>query len=294
MASTISTAHEFKRQDTFRVDTRDVVVDRERIGRVASATPAEVRDMADSIAVFGQLAPVEVVKNSAGTMSLVSGFTRFDAVELLNANTTNLDRVLLWCVVRSNTTQNAEDSLCHNIAENVHRKGTTGLDDAENQKKLRDLGWDNPKIARLYRCTPGRVSQLSRLLGLIPAIRQMVIDKRLTCSAAEELGTLPEEEQLAWFEEFTSTGEVRAESADVKEMVSKAKQEAGESGRSMTLAAVRKWLASVVQSDDAPELFKDFCVSFQQFTSGEADESHVWHAVDAMLNVEPPKKRKAG
>ncbi len=282
--------------ETYRVDVRDVVVDRDKIGRVSSATHEEVQEMADSISVFGQLAPVEVVRNPLGTMSLVSGFTRFDAVSKLNEHTTDLNRVLLWVSVRSSTVQNQTDCLERNIAENTHRKPTTGLDDAENQEKLRKLGWSNEKIARLYRCTAGRVSQVSRLLSLIPQIRAMVIKKTLTCSAAEELGTLSPEEQLAWFESFNSTGEVdrKAVTADVKEKVSKAKQEAGESGRSMTIAALRKWLASVVESEDAPDLVKDFCETFSQFTSGTSDEQHVWHCFDAMLEFEQPKRRRAG
>ncbi len=293
----ISTMHgEAKLHETYRVDIRDVTVDRTKLGRASAATAEEVQDMADSIAVFGQIAPVEVVKNSAGTMSLVAGFTRFDAVERLNEHTNDTNRVLLWVSVRSSTVQNPEDCLARNIAENVHRKGTSGLDDAENQDKLRKLGWANEKIAKLYRCTAGRVSQVSRLLELIPSIRAMVIAKRLTCSAAEELATLSADEQAAWFESFNSTGEVdkKAVTAEVKEKVTRAKQEAGESGRSMTMAALRKWLASVVEADDSPDLFKDFCVSFQQFTSGEADEAHVWCCVDAMLGTERPQRRKAG
>lgn len=296
MAVNISATKPFTRQDTLRVNICDVVVDWDKLGRVSPPTEEEIQQMADSIDVFKQKQPVEVVINSAGTMSLVSGFTRYCAVKKLNEKTTDLNPVLLWVVVKTSKVQNAEDSLLSNIVENAHRKPTMGLDDAENQQKLRVLGWSNERIAALYRCTPGRVSQVSRLLGLVPSIRHMVLTKRLTCSAAEELGTLPEAEQIAWYDAFNSTGEVdrKANTAETKADVGRAKNESGESGRSMTLAAVRKWLVSVVESEDSPDLFKDFCVSFQQFTSGEADEAHVWHAVDAMLDVEKTQRRKAG
>lgn len=297
MATTISAAHEYKRQDTFRVDTRDVIVDRSAVGRETPASLENIQEMADSISVFGQLQPVEFVKNTAGTLTLVSGFTRFDAVELLNTNTTDMDRVLLWGVVKSSTVQNKEDSFTHNIVENIHRRSTTPLDDAHNQERLRtEFGWSNERIAKLYRCTSSRVSQITRLLNLIPQIKTLVGSGKLTCSAGEDLGSLDEAGQSNWLEnEWLKTGDVdqKVTTADVKESVTKARQDAGETGRSMTMASLKKFLKGTQSSEDLKDVEKDFFYTFSQWLSGEADESDMWSTLDALQGIER-QRRKAG
>lgn len=297
MTADIATNYESKKRETHCVDTRDVRVNRERSGRVSPATPEEVADLAASIDVFGQLQPVEVVKDSAGNMTLVSGFTRFDAVELLNEqkNTNNTNRVLLWVAVKSTKQLNPEDQYVRNIIENKHRRDTTPLDDAHNQQKLRqDYGWTDARIAALYRVTPSRVSQQRRLLSLIEPIRKLVIAKRLSCAAAEELGTLSVEDQQKWFDAFTNTGHVeKANTEEIREQVRESRASEDDGPKKLTVKGIQKWLASVVNSEDSPDLFKDYCVTFGQFVAGEADESNVWHCVDAMLGVEK-KKRKAG
>jgi len=298
MLPTINPVYEAERHDTFRLhDTSQLIVDRSKRGRVDQNDELAVELMAESIDVFGQQQPVVCSRNSAGTLTLLSGFTRFAAIELLNKTRTNLDKIPLWVSVVSEKVLDAKQAFLRTVIENVHRRQTTPLDDATNQEVMRSVHkMTSAEIGKHYRMSDSRVRQLSRLLNLIEPIKNLVAKGKLSSTAAEELGSLDDAGQLNWLEnEWLKTGDVdpKVTTADVKATVDKSRKEAGESGRTMTMAALKKWFTSAVTSEDCPDLFRDFCVSFSQFISGEADEIHVWHCVDAMLGVEK-KRRKAG
>lgn len=299
MTPTINAVYEAEKHDTFRLfDTSQLIVDRTKRGRVDQNDEQAVEAMADSIAVFGQQQPVVCSRNSAGTLTLLSGFTRFDAIELLNKTRTKLDKIPLWVSVVSEKVLDAKQAFLRTVIENVHRRQTTPLDDATNQEVMRTVhGMSSAEIGKHYRMSDSRVRQLSRLLNLIEPVRNLVAKGKLSSTAAEELGGLDEAGQLKWLDDvWLKTGDVdpKLTTAEVRATVDRARKEAGESGRTMTMAALKKWLKSVVEAEDSPQLFKDFCVSFGQFISGEADEIHVWHCVDAMLGIEKQKRRKAG
>lgn len=296
---TINAVYEAEKHDTFRLyDTSQLIVDRSKRGRVDQNDELAIESMADSIEVFGQQQPVLCSRNSAGTLTLLSGFTRFDAIELLNKTRTKLDKIPLWVSVISEKVLDAKQAFLRTVIENVHRRQTTPLDDATNQEVLRTVhGMSSAEIGKHYRMSDSRVRQLSRLLNLIEPIKNLVAKGKLSSTAAEELGGLDEAGQQEWLDEvWLKTGDVdlKVTTADVKATVDKVRKEAGESGRTMTMAALKKWLQSAVTAEDCPDLFRDFCVSFGRFISGDADEIHVWHCVDAMMGVEKQTRRKAG
>lgn len=298
MIPQINPVYEAETQETFRLhDTSQLIVDRSKRGRVDQNDELAIESMADSIEVFGQQQPVLCSRNSAGTLTLLSGFTRFDAIELINTKRTKLDKIPLWVSVVSEKVLDAKQAFLRTVIENVHRRQTTPLDDATNQEVMRTTHkMSSAEIGKHYRMSDSRVRQLSRLLNLIEPIKNLVAKGKLSSTAAEELGTLDEAGQLNWLEnEWLKTGDVeqKVTTATVKATVDKARKEAGESGRTMTMAALKKWLASVTESEDSPEPFKDFCVSLGQFIGGEADEIHVWHCVDAMLGIEKKRRNAA-
>jgi ParB-like chromosome segregation protein Spo0J len=96
-------------------------------------------------------------------------------------------------------TINDEEAFRRNIVENRERKETTPIDDAYNQRRLRDdFGWTDTKIAEFYGLTASYVGLLKKLLSLPTQTQKLVHVRQLSVKAAVALTELtPEEQQKA-------------------------------------------------------------------------------------------------
>jgi ParB-like chromosome segregation protein Spo0J len=99
----------------------------------------------------------------------------------------------LKCVVVS---VNDEEAFRHNLTENKNRKSTSPVDDAHNQRRLRDnFGWSDTKIAEFYQKSPSYITLLKKLL-LLPTETQAKVHRgELALNAAALLVELTPEEQ---------------------------------------------------------------------------------------------------
>src|SRR5439155_16635218 len=88
---------------------------------------------------------------------------------------------------------NPEEAFIRNIVENNERAETTPVDDAHNQRRLREeFGWSEQRIAEFYKRSVAYISQLRRTLQLPQPIQQAVARGDMAISAALDLVELPE------------------------------------------------------------------------------------------------------
>lgn len=189
-------AGEVKRQDLLLIDVENIKVDFSKRGRQQIPTQQDIERLAKSILENpgGQLQPCRVRRLADKTVELFFGFTRYQAVKWINDNQglQGDQRLKLKVIV---TECNDLDAFLQNIDENNIRNTTTAVDDAYNQRRLRDtFGFTETQIAERYNCTVAWVAQLKRLLLLAPDI-QARIGQGMSTSAALQLCDLSEDEQ---------------------------------------------------------------------------------------------------
>ena len=93
---------------------------------------------------------------------------------------------------------NDEEALRRSIMENRERSETTPMDDAYNQRRLREeCGWTDVRISDFYKVSPPYVAVLKKLLLLPTDIQLRVHTKQISVQAAIALADLSPEEQKA-------------------------------------------------------------------------------------------------
>ena len=183
------------RGDVFFIDPQEIIVDEKLNGRWEPHDEAAIKSLAKSFEEEGQLQPVQVRRVADNRVQLVMGYRRHAAVVEFNRLHPDKPMKLKAIVV----TINNEEAFRRNIVENRERQETTPIDDAFNQRRLRDdYGWTDTKIAEFYGLTPPYVGILKKLLTLPTATQKLVHSRQLSVKAAAALTELtPEQQQQA-------------------------------------------------------------------------------------------------
>ena len=184
------------RGDVFFIDPQEIIVDEKLNGRWEPHDEAAITSLAKSFEEEGQLQPVQVRRVADNRVQLVMGYRRHAAVVEFNRLHPDKPMKLKAIVV----TINNEEAFRRNIVENRERQETTPIDDAFNQRRLRDdYGWTDTKIAEFYGLTPPYVGLLKKLLTLPTATQKLVHSRQLSVKAGLRRSTelTPEQQQQA-------------------------------------------------------------------------------------------------
>jgi ParB-like chromosome segregation protein Spo0J len=173
------------------------------------------------IALNGQINAVEAYRVD-GHLTLISGFTRKAAVELIRTGFEAVHPITGEKVLFHRPEQTLrvsvvditpEQAFLRGISENIARKDTTDLQEAEAQAILRDeYGWTDARISRYYGYTnQNRVAKLRQLLTLDVKTQNLVHEGKLALHVALEAAEVSPEERAAIFDACTASDKVRGE-----------------------------------------------------------------------------------
>ena len=184
-----------RRTDMFFVDPRDIIVGHEGNGRFKPPTDEQILERAQSMLDVGQLQPILIYKKDE-EIHVSAGFTRTLAGKLIVEKLKPAaigEGFMLQCKL---TECNSEEAFIRNVAENLERNNTTPMDDAKNQRRLREeMGWSDERIANFYHLSSSYVHYLRKLLTLNSVIQDKVHDGIIGVSHAIGLAELSEAEQ---------------------------------------------------------------------------------------------------
>lgn len=193
MSIKINAGETAQKADMFLVDADEIAVDDSLNGRWEPHADDAVDELAAKIAEEGQLQPVTVRRIAENRLQLVFGFRRLAAIKALNKGKKAENRLQVKCIV---VDCNDQEGFLKNISENKNRKNTSPIDDATNQRKLRDVyNWNDTKIAEYYGCSPSLVNLYKKLLLLTEEYKLKVHKGELAVSAAAQMIDLTPEEQ---------------------------------------------------------------------------------------------------
>jgi ParB/RepB/Spo0J family partition protein len=273
-------AGEVVRQDEFLIDPSEVIVDPMLNGRWKPHDDEAVEVLARSIGDEGQLQAVQVRRIDGNRVQLVLGYRRHAAVKLHNYHNPE-NQIKLRCKV---VVISPEEAFRRNIVENRQRSDCTPIDDAHNQRRLREVhGWQDVKIAEFYGMTPSYVSRLRKLLSLPDKVQDAVHGKSLSVDAALALADLPQKDR----EEVLATdlnGHVTTEEAPAVEPPVKTSQEIVAAvrdkkidqgtgkGQPRTLKEVRAFLEGLTGPAE-PKAVKDLAEAFLKFLQGKIKDA---------------------
>lgn len=262
------------RQDLFSIFPENIVVNPSENGRREPHSQEEVEALARSILEYTQLEPVVVRRIEDNKVQLVAGYGRWAAVRLINTVLLPGSPIKLQCKVMD---MNAEEAFVRNLVENIERAATTPIDDAHNQRRLREqYGWSEAKIADFYKRSVSYISQLRKTLALPSEIQQGVAQGDIPLSAALDLAALPAQEQQAAVAEATDpdTGKVNTET--VRRRVRERKIEAG-GGKGRSVKEVRTFLDGLAGSAES-EPVRALAGKLSLFLSGRITDEQMAHA----------------
>ncbi|MFZ2635558.1 MAG: ParB/RepB/Spo0J family partition protein [Rectinemataceae bacterium] len=147
---------------------------------------AKLDQLAESIKAIGVQQPAVVRVIGDGKYELVAGERRWRASKLAGVPT-------LPCVIRD---LNDETALRIRIIENLQREDVHPLDEAEGYARLEKEGHCEVEyIAQQVGRSTAYVYQRLRLLSLIPKVRKILIDGRMTVGHALLIARLPPNQQ---------------------------------------------------------------------------------------------------
>jgi ParB/RepB/Spo0J family partition protein len=184
-------AGEIGRADLFFIDPDKIVLGKN--GRWDDHDEESIKVLADSYEMDGgQLEPVEVRRVEDKKVMLTMGFRRHAAA--LEYNRRHPDNPMkLKCVV---VMTDDKDAFLRNITENRERKATSVVDDAFNQKRMREeFGMADAQIAARYRMDQSQVSKLKKLPVLREHILKLVHKGFISFDNAVDLADLSTAEQ---------------------------------------------------------------------------------------------------
>lgn len=179
-------------------DEVSILVDPKEIelGRNGRRKPHSDADIARRLASYeqhGQLEAVECNRREKDKkLVLTYGFLRHAAALAYNEKHPDKPMKLKVRVVITNE----QDAFLRNIVENYEHKSTSAVDDAFNQKYLREeLGWKDVDIAKQYGVHKSVVSRLKKLVTLRESILDMIDDRTVPFSIACDLASFSEKDQ---------------------------------------------------------------------------------------------------
>src|SRR5271165_6760919 len=172
------------RTDEFLIDPQEILVDDALNGRWQPHADDAIEQMAKSFESEGQLQAIQVRRVHDNKVQLVLGYRRYNAARLYNERHAD-NPMQLKCKV---VIVNDEEAFRRNIVENHERAETSPVDDAHNQRRLREgFGWTDTKIAEFYHVTPPYVGVLKKLLTLPNDVQTLVHARKLSVQAATGL-----------------------------------------------------------------------------------------------------------
>lgn len=214
MALALKTKHQSRRTDMYFIDPSDIILEDNMRGRKFPPSDEEVIGLAMSMMKLGQQQPIVCRRDGQTRPVAVSGFTRTTAARMIRKGFTGSDgekyqdkEFFLQVKIID---QNEKEAAAANIVENHQRSETSVIDDAHNQRNLRERhGYSDDEIASLYGCSKAHIKNIARLTSLDEKTQRMIHDGKIPVSAAMDLIELPSEEQKQVIAESTkSTGKV--------------------------------------------------------------------------------------
>lgn len=147
------------------------------------AEDPDLDELVDSIAAFGLLEPLLVTPmpgTDPVTYQVIAGHRRFAALQLNGAEE---------ALVHIRAVANEDEALAVSLAENVHRRQLTWLEEARGYQRLADKGWPVRRIARHVHRAPAHVSVVLQIQRL-PRIWELVEQGQISPSLARALTQL--------------------------------------------------------------------------------------------------------
>jgi ParB family transcriptional regulator, chromosome partitioning protein len=266
-------AGEIGRADLFSILPENIVVNEADNGRAIPHSPEEIEALANSILSYGQQQPVVVRRVEDRKVALVSGYGRYKAVRHINAVLRPDSPVKLQCKV---VDCNPEEAFVRNIVENNERAATTPVDDAHNQRRLREeFGWTEQRIAEFYKRSVAYISQLRKTLQLPQPVQQAVAAGNLAVSAAIDLVELPEAARQEVVAEATDRATGRVDSRVIRKKVRDKKIENGQA-KARTLKEVRTFF----EAQDEPGQIRELAESILDFLAGKITDGQMRQALE--------------
>ena len=199
--------------------------------------PAQLQELADSIAAAGLLQPIVVREASTGQFELIAGERRWRAVQKLG-----------WTKVPV-VVKAADDRTLLTLAiiENIQRAELSPLEEAASYQRLIDeFRASQGDVARLVGRDRSTVANALRLLKLPAEVRDLLEQKRLTEGHARALLGVSDEKQQIRF-----ALAVVAEGWSVREVEARVRGERPASPRKNGKAAAKPVSADVRRVEDA-------------------------------------------
>jgi ParB family chromosome partitioning protein len=271
-------AGEIGRADLFSILPDNIVVNEADNGRAVPHSPEEIEALAHSILTYGQQQPVVVRRVADRKVALVSGYGRYKAVRHINAVLRPNSPVKLQCKV---VDCNPEEAFVRNIVENNERAATTPVDDAHNQRRLREeFGWSEQRIADFYKRSVAYISQLRKTLQLSQPIQQAVVSGKMAVSTAIDLVELPEAARQEAVAEATDRVTGRVDSEVIRKKVRDRKIESGQA-KARTLKEVRTFF----EAQDEPGPVRELAESILDFLAGKITDRQMRDALDGVCQL---------
>ena len=301
---------ESRRTDLHFVNPDDLYVKEELRGRCTPPTDEQIMNMAISLHDHGQIQPI-LARRDGEKVAVVAGFTRVAASRLLRKGFTFENREYkdeLFLIKVSVADCNEEEAFRRNIVENCQRKQTSPVDDAFNQRKLREsYGMSDMEIAALYSCTSAKVGQYRKLLNLSSEEQSLVHEGKMAVSAAIDLLDVDQEKRQEIIEAARKeNGKVNgslireqirsvinddqedtvqeepiapqgSENPQTPEVPVRNKSLKIVKSKSRSMKEVKNFLTSMLENDD--ESVQKFCKTFLKFIQGSVSSKSVENAL---------------
>ena len=163
---------------------------------------SELQELADSISHNGVIQPI-VIRKIGNGYELIAGERRWRASKIAG-----LDKIP--AIIRSLTD---EEALAIALIENIQRKDLNIIEESHGYKRLIDeFKLTHEELAKITGRSRSHISNILRLLNLVDAVQDMVLNNKLDMGHARALLPLSEDLQLPVAEkvvaENLTTGEV--------------------------------------------------------------------------------------
>ncbi len=270
-------AGEVGRKDLFSVFPEHIVVVPKENGRVEGGYGQEdTVALAEIILAEGQQTPVEVRRIEDHKIQLVFGYGRHAAISYVNKVLRPDNPMQVLCRV---VDCNPEEAFIRNLSENLNRKGTTPIDDAHNQRRLREeYGWTEARIGAFYDKSVAYLSQLRKLPGLAKDIQDGVKAGNIPIEAALLVTELPASEHKEAVTEATNveTGKVSAEV--IRKRVRNKRIEAGNGGKGRSLKELRVYFEEQTGPGETVAV-RELCKKVLGYIAGKISDKQMNNAL---------------
>lgn len=285
------------RRDYHMIDPRYVEVQENLRGRWKAPTDEQVAHRAISMIQLGQLQPVQCRRKPDNTLLLTLGFTRTAAVRLIRKGFTyagkhyhDPDFLLSVIVVDGND----KESFVSNVVENHQRDNCTPVDDAFNQRTLRDKhGYSDKEVMELYDYSnQTKYQMLKKVLQLPEKVQEALHDGDIALKPAVELLDAPPEEWDRILSAATKengkingavvidgvrelladeTAPVTVEDESVEEVPVSPEPEPkpGKKYKARTIRNIRTFFESCKEDEEVPEEIKKFSTQILKWVKGQ-------------------------